>query len=179
MVVARNREEAQLVTDESKFDFTEASYKNALDSQEGRVRKINADIEVPPAALDHSLDKGVADDKREKLGAPDSVLIPGERDDPAKDFQLQRALDVLRFGGVRPAEAARPSAVFQPPKAVFALNTPPTPSAAQRVRAGRVDTLPEQGGASSATLKPGAPAEKSATPPEQVAPSGSAPAIPK
>ena len=127
MVVARNREEAQLVTDESKFDFTEASYKNALDSQEGRVRKINADIEVPPAATDHSLDKGLADDKREKLGSPDSVLVPGERDDPAKDFQLQRALDVLRFGGVRQAEAARPAAVFQPPKAVFALNTPPAP----------------------------------------------------
>ena len=176
MVVARNREEAQLVTDESKFDFTEASYKNALDSQEGRVRKISADIEVPPAATDHSLDKGVADDKREKLGAPDSVLIPGERDDPAKDFQLQRALDVLRFGGVHQAEAARPAAVFQPPKAVFALNTPTAPTAAQRLRAGQADAKPAQ---AAPAVKPGSPAAKSAVPAGAIAPNAPAPSLPK
>ena len=191
MVVARNREEAQLVTDESKYDFTEASYKNALDAQEGRVRKISADIEVPPAATDHSLDKktvkadsddsadGDNDDgsaaggKAPKLSGPDSVLVPGDRDDPAKDYQLQRALDVLRFGGVSQANAARPSAVFQPPKTIFAMVKPA--AAPDKLNAG--SPLTKRG--ADAKPMPGAPAAKTATPPGQVAPSAATPAIPR
>ena len=172
LVVARNREEAQLVTDEAKYDFTEASYKNALDAQEGRVRKINADIQVPAAALDHSLDKSVGDDKKPKLTGPDSVILPGEKDDPSKDYQLQRALDVLHYGGVAAAEAARPSAVYVLPKSQFAM-ADTAPSATQQVRARapagdlRYDmTRP----------KPGTPAAKT-TPPGQVAPSQPAPPI--
>ncbi|MBE7218594.1 MAG: PDZ domain-containing protein [Caulobacteraceae bacterium] len=190
LVVARNREEAQLVTDEAKFDFTEASYRNALDAQEGRVRKISADIQVPPAALDHSLDK-TGDDKKDKLIGPDSVILPGEKDDPSKDYQLQRALDVLHYGSVQAAEAAKPSAVFAPPKAQFAMNDAATTRpAAQRVRDGAPEAsadrvlVPRTGpdrlapGAAPAKATPGTPASK-ITPPGQVAPSQPAPAIPR
>ncbi len=171
MQVARNREEAQLVSDEAKFDLSEASYKNALDSQEGRVRKVSTDIEVPPAAGDHSLDERPRDEKRALLTGPDSVLVPGERDDPAKDFQLQRALDVLHFGGVQQAEAARPAAVFDPPKPQFALATPP----AGPLHGGKPGVVTSAAGAKAAT-SPNAPAAKLA-PPEKIGPSRPAPAV--
>ncbi len=169
LVVARNREEAQLVSDEAKFDFTEASYKNALDAQEGRVRKLNADIEVPPAAGDHSLDKTATGDKA-KLTGPDSVLVPGERDDPAKDFQLQRAIDVINFGGVRQAIASRPAQTFQQPPSVFAMNT--AAPAAQRARTGAAVADAPSASSPASKAKPGTPDAKSANPPEQVAPAG-------
>ncbi len=123
LTVARSREEAQIVTDEA-VDYSEAAYKNALDSQEGRTRKLTTAIEVPPEAIDPTgkLDK---DGKRIRLKGPDSVVGTGEKDNPDEDFQLRRAIDVLHFGGVRQTIAARPADMFKAPPQKFALNTPP------------------------------------------------------
>ena len=123
LTVARSREEAQLVTDDS-IDYSESAYKNALDSQEGRVRKITASIEVPPEAQDPTgkLDK---DGKKLKVRGPDSVMAPNDKDTPAEDFQLQRAIDVLHYGGVKATIAQHPAEFFKVPPLKFALNTPP------------------------------------------------------
>jgi carboxyl-terminal processing protease len=70
--VAQTREEAQQIANEA-FQFTEASFRNALDADEGKVRRgAHEPAEAPPTAFD------------EKKG----------------DFQLTRALDVLKFGSV-------------------------------------------------------------------------------
>ncbi|MEO7027280.1 MAG: S41 family peptidase [Caulobacteraceae bacterium] len=70
--VAETREEAQEVANEA-FQFSEASFRNALNADEGKTRVgPHAPAEAPPAAFD------------EKKG----------------DFQLTRALDVLKYGSV-------------------------------------------------------------------------------
>jgi carboxyl-terminal processing protease len=70
--VAMSREQAEILATRA-YQFSEASYSNALDSQEGKVRKAaHAPAEVPPTSFDV------------KTG----------------DFQLTRALDVLKNGSV-------------------------------------------------------------------------------
>jgi carboxyl-terminal processing protease len=70
--VAETREEAQDVANQA-FQFSEASFRNALSSDEGKIRVgPHEPAEAPPAAFD------------EKKG----------------DFQLTRALDVLKYGSV-------------------------------------------------------------------------------
>ncbi|HEX8958310.1 MAG TPA: S41 family peptidase [Solirubrobacterales bacterium] len=70
--VAETREEAQQIADEA-FQFTEASFRNALDADEGKSRVgPHEPAEAPPASFD------------QKSG----------------DFQLTRALDVLKYGSV-------------------------------------------------------------------------------
>ncbi len=70
--VAESREEAQEVANEA-FQFSEASFHNALNADEGKIREgPHAPAEAPPAAFD------------EKTG----------------DFQLTRAYDVLKYGSV-------------------------------------------------------------------------------
>ena len=162
LTVARSREEAQLVTDEST-SYSEADYKNALDSQEGRTRKLNTSIEVPPEAKDPTgkLDK---DGKKIRLKGPDSVVSPGDIDKPDEDFQLQRALDVLHFGGVKMVIATHPADIFKTPPQKFALNTPPkgAPRIAETPSAASPATAP--------AATPGTPAAKTNTP-EAIAPS--------
>ncbi|MDE2486472.1 MAG: S41 family peptidase [Alphaproteobacteria bacterium] len=69
--VAATREEAQEVANRA-FEFSEASFQNALNAQEGRVRAApHEPAEEPPVGFD-----------------------------PKKDFQLVRAEDVLRYGSV-------------------------------------------------------------------------------
>jgi len=71
--VAETREEAQQIANEA-FQFSEASFHNALNADEGKVRKgAHAPAETPPAGFD------------EKKG----------------DFQLDRALEVLKYGSVQ------------------------------------------------------------------------------
>ena len=78
--VARSKEEAQLVAD-SATQFSEASFRNALDAEEGKTRLApHAPAEIPPEGFDIKKD----------------------------DFQLNRALDVLKTGGVQQAIALRP-----------------------------------------------------------------------
>jgi len=70
--VASTREEAQAVANQA-FQFSEASFRNALNADEGKERKgAHEPAEAPPAAFD------------EKKG----------------DFQLTRALDVMKYGSV-------------------------------------------------------------------------------
>jgi carboxyl-terminal processing protease len=107
--VARSKEEAQLVAD-SNLQFSEASFRNALDSQEGKVRKAAHDpAEIPPEAYDVK----------------------------KSDFQLERALDVLKTGGVQQAIALRPAQKlamatprFQAPGAAGPAATAPNPTTA-------------------------------------------------
>jgi carboxyl-terminal processing protease len=70
--VAQTREEAQDIANQA-FEFTEATFHNALDAQDGKVRRgAHVPAEAPPNDFD------------EKKG----------------DFQLTRALDVLKYGSV-------------------------------------------------------------------------------
>jgi carboxyl-terminal processing protease len=83
--VASTREEAQQIADEA-FQFTEASFRNALDADEGKVRRgAHVPAEAPPADFD------------EKKG----------------DFQLTRAVDVLKYGSVEATpKLAKPAATL-------------------------------------------------------------------
>ena len=69
--VAASTEQAQAAANEA-FQFSEASFSNALNADEGKVRRApHKPAEAPPANFDVK-----------------------------KDFQLQRALDVLKYGSV-------------------------------------------------------------------------------
>ena len=69
--VAASQEQAQAIANQS-FQFSEASFANALNAQEGKFRRAaHAPAEAPPAGFDVK-----------------------------KDFQLQRAEDVLKYGSV-------------------------------------------------------------------------------
>jgi carboxyl-terminal processing protease len=143
LAVARSREEAQLINDQA-VDFSEASYKNALDSQEGKKRSPLASIEVPPVSQDPSAKEG-EDKKKVKLRGPDSVIVPGEQDNPADDFQLRRAIDVLHYGGVQQTIAAHPADLFKKPQPTFALNTAPaSPAAAEAAKAPAAKAAPPE-----------------------------------
>ena len=69
--VAQTREEAQAIANRS-YQFSEASFRNALNADEGKVRK----------------------------GAHEPAEAPPEGFDEKKDFQIARASDVLKFGSV-------------------------------------------------------------------------------
>ena len=70
--VAQTREEAQLIANRS-FQFSEASFRNSLNADEGKQRVLpHTPAEEPPAGYDTK----------------------------AGDFQLSRALEVLKDGGV-------------------------------------------------------------------------------
>ena len=81
--VAASTEQAEQVANEA-FEFSEASFSNALDAQEGKERrKAHHPAEAPPPGFD-----------------------------PKKDFQLERAFDVLKYGSV----AATPKLPAPKPK---------------------------------------------------------------
>jgi carboxyl-terminal processing protease len=93
--VAETDEQAQQVANDA-FEFSEASFSNALNAEEGKVRRLpHAPAEAPPPGFD-----------------------------PKKDFQLQRALEVLRYGSV----AATPKLPAPKPK-LAALLPGMTPAA--------------------------------------------------
>jgi len=98
--VAETREEAQQIADEA-FQFTEASFRNALDADEGKVRRgAHVPAEAPPADFD--VKKG--------------------------DFQLTRALDVLKYGSVDATpKLAKPAATLA--QIAGRVATPGAPSA--------------------------------------------------
>jgi len=98
--VAETREEAQQIADEA-FQFTEASFRNALDADEGKVRRgAHVPAEAPPTDFD------------QKKG----------------DFQLTRALDVLKYGSVDATpKLAKPAATLA--QIAGRAGTPGAPSA--------------------------------------------------
>jgi carboxyl-terminal processing protease len=99
--VAATKEEAQEIANRA-FGFSEASFKNALNADEGKVRKAaHTPAEAPPEGFDAK-----------------------------KDFQLARAEDVLKYGSVAatpkiPAPTARLAAILS--KAKVAEVKAPTP----------------------------------------------------
>ena len=115
--VARSKAEAEAVSDTAQ-QYSEASFKNALDSQEGKVRSAPEEIEIPadkPEDKDKDKDK---DAKPKQRPLRSAFTLTDE--DVAADFQLQRALDVLRLGGVKQAKLQKPVKVFTQPKSTFA-----------------------------------------------------------
>ncbi len=164
LVVARAKDEAQLITDE-QVDFSESSYKNALDSQDGRVRKINTAIELPPPSMDPS-GKTDKDGKKVRFAGPDSVMTD-DVDHPADDFQLQRAIDVLHYGGVQQAIAAKPAETFKSAKTTFAMVTPPKGAKGPTTDGGQ--PIPGAAPAPGVKATPGTAAAKTNTP-EKVEP---------
>ena len=122
--VARSKAEAEAVTDAAQ-QYSEASFKNALDSQEGKVRRAPEEIEIP---ADKPEDKTADKDKDGKAKPrPLRSAFTLTDEDIAADFQLQRALDVIRLGGVKEARAAKPAKVFSLPKPAFAKAAAPVP----------------------------------------------------
>ena len=111
--VAETREQAAMIANEA-FQFSEASFKNALSADEGKTRVGSHNpAEAPPAAFD------------EKKG----------------DFQLTRALDVLKYGSVEATpKLPKPTATLAQAAAVRAVHgaavkpvasaTPPAPAPA-------------------------------------------------
>jgi carboxyl-terminal processing protease len=98
--VAETREEAQQVANEA-FQFSEASFRNALDADHGKTREgAHQPAEAPPASFD------------QKKG----------------DFQLTRALDVLKYGSVQATpKLPKPAATLA--EAVILRAHPPVISA--------------------------------------------------
>jgi carboxyl-terminal processing protease len=100
--VAETRDEAQQIADEA-FQFTEASFRNALNADEGKVRRgAHVPAEAPPTDFD--VKKG--------------------------DFQLTRALDVLKYGSVAATpKLAKPTATLaQIAGQAGAPGAPPAPA---------------------------------------------------
>ena len=94
--VARSAAEARIVS-RSSFIYSEAAYATALDSSIGAERK----------------------------GAHTPHEAPGEDYDKDKDYQLERALDVLRAGGNLTQLAAAPEGiVVTPPGTEMAASDP-------------------------------------------------------
>ncbi|HZZ69260.1 MAG TPA: S41 family peptidase [Phenylobacterium sp.] len=101
--VAATREEAQEVANRA-FGFSEASFKNALNADEGKTRK----------------------------GAHTPAEEPPEGFDAKKDFQLTRAEDVLKYGSVAatpklPVPTARLASILAKSKVAEVKTAKPEP----------------------------------------------------
>jgi carboxyl-terminal processing protease len=100
--VASSRDEAQSIANRA-YQFSEASFKNALNADEGKARR----------------------------GAHQPAEAPPETFDEKKDFQMARAEDVLRYGSVAatpklPVPKARLAEIVN--KARVAEVKPPLPT---------------------------------------------------
>lgn len=161
--VAYSHRQAEAVYDEA-LQFSEASLKGALDTQEGKSRKAPAVIEVPPAATDPvKIAEAKAEAKKAKEAkskaktdeakADDAVALDGDDDtpqvantglahlNPAKDFQLARALDVLKAGSVAAAVKLYPAETYAQAKPKFTTaSITPAPGAA--TAAGKAEAMP-------------------------------------
>jgi len=103
--VASTRDEAQSIANRA-FQFSEASFRNALNAEEGKVRR----------------------------GAHEPAESPPESFDVKKDFQLSRAEDVLKFGSVAatpklPKPTARMAEVVSRAKVAEVKPVLPVPAA--------------------------------------------------
>ena len=124
LFVAQSKRQAESVYDTAML-YTEATFHNALDAQEGRKRIIPTIIEIPTSAKPLSGVKKTAlkDDETDDEAPP--VARTGKPDDKS-DFQLQRALEVLRSGSVNAAVRDKPTATYSKPipKYVTAMAAP-------------------------------------------------------
>ncbi len=98
--VALTREQAQNIANRA-YQFSEASFRNALNADEGKVRR----------------------------GAHEPAEAPPEGFDDKKDFQIARAADVLRYGSVAatpkmPKPTAKLAAIIAPKARVAEIKPP-------------------------------------------------------
>ena len=117
LFAAESKRQAEGVYD-TALQYTEATFHNALDAQEGKTRFLPTSIEIPnaPAGLQKvSMKNGPAGGDEDD---PPVAKSTGKPDD-ADDFQLQRALAVLRYGSVAAAEQASPTGVYARPTPKF------------------------------------------------------------
>ena len=152
--MAESKRQAEGVFD-AALQYTEATFHNALDAQEGKTRFLPTSIEIPapPPGLQRASLKSDADEDE----PPPPKASTGKPDDN-QDFQLQRALAVLRYGSVQAAEQASPTGVYTRPTPKFqtaqVTRTPAAPGAASQVAKTKpvTDTAPaEQVGPPSKT----------------------------
>jgi carboxyl-terminal processing protease len=130
LFVAQSKPQAETIYEDAALQMTEGSYRNALDAQEGRVRLIPKEIEIPSAAPTPGVKKVALTDDEDDDAPPVSKtpavkLTQAEKD--KADFELQRALDVLRYGSVEKAVQMKPTAIYAKPVPKFttAQITPP------------------------------------------------------
>ena len=115
LFVAESKRQAESVFD-TAMQYTEATFHNALDAQESKTRILPTSIEIPAPPPGSGLQK--ASLKSEDEDEPPVAKSSGKPDD-AKDFQLQRALAVLRYGSVAAAEKMSPTGVYTRPTPKF------------------------------------------------------------
>jgi carboxyl-terminal processing protease len=125
LFVAQSKRQAEAVYD-TALQYTEAAFHNALDAQEGRKRFIPTSIEIPAAVPTTGIKKAALKDD-DQDGDDDIAAAKPPVPDDKNDFQLQRALDVLRYGSVEAAEHAKPVKSFSKPtpKFITAQAAPP------------------------------------------------------
>jgi carboxyl-terminal processing protease len=159
LFVAQSKRQAEAVNDQA-LQYTEATFHNALDAQEGRVRVLPKEIEIPttPAGVKKIAFKDDDDDLTDAPPASPAKLSLPEQD--KQDFQLQRALTVLKYGSVQAAVQMAPTAIYTKPAPKF------TTAQAAPAPAGAVGPT----GAHKDFVVPGSPTEK-------IAPSQPAPAV--
>jgi carboxyl-terminal processing protease len=130
LFVAQSKRQAEAVYD-TAMQYTEAAFHNALDAQEGRKRFIPTSIEIPNAPPTTGIKKAALKD--DDQDDDDIVSTKPPVPDDKNDFQLQRALDVLRYGSVEAAEHAKPVKSYSKPTPKFvtaqAAPQPPLPGA--------------------------------------------------
>ena len=99
LIAARNAEEARQTVDADVI-FSEATLAHAPDNETGEKRQMVDKVEGPLP--------GSGPEKPSPLFA---APLPSDAD-VAADFQIQRALDVLKFGSVAVAQKERPAQIF-------------------------------------------------------------------
>jgi carboxyl-terminal processing protease len=161
LFVAQSKRQAEAVNDQA-LQYTEATFHNALDAQEGRVRVLPKEIEIPtaPAGVKKIALKDDDDDLTDAPPATPAKLSLPEQD--KQDFQLQRALAVLKFGSVQAAVQMAPTAIYTKPAPKF--------TTAQAAPAPTPAGLKAAPASSKGSVYPAPPAEK-------IAPSQPAPAV--
>ncbi len=128
--VARTKQEAELMADQS-LQFSEASFHNALDASEGKARSAaHTPAEIPPEGYDTKKD----------------------------DFQLTRAMDVLKYGSVQAAVKEKPYLTYAKAEPKFTV-----------AKAGAAAATTTDGGAPAPAAGAAAQSAKP-TPPSAVAP---------
>ena len=133
LFVAQSKRQAEAIYDDA-LQYSEASFHNALDAQEGKSRVLPTSIEIPVApAGPQKASLKIDSDQDDEPPAPKTAGKPDDKD----DFQLQRALAVLRYGSVGAAEKDSPTPAYTRPAPRFqtaqAAPKPPLPGAAAQV----------------------------------------------
>ena len=116
LFVAESKRQAEGVFD-TALQYTEATFHNALDAQEGKARVLPTSIEIPapPPGLQKASLKSDDDGVDDEPPVAKGTSKPDDKD----DFQLQRALAVLRYGSVSAAVMDSPTPVYSKPTPKF------------------------------------------------------------